>query len=200
MPSPRNPVRFTHEFEDGVNVLSLLAANQAVAFARMSRSIWTCRSCRRSLASSSRSTPLSAPVVAWPPAAPTQLAMVCAVTSNSRASSAGVLPARTSSTICSRNSAGYGGLVLPILNFLLYSVRCPSNRGNFNFKRCVSQWYSRCHSHCHAFVLSATRCQGSAGNADTHGAAWPQRLSTFRFLCRRGPTSDKRAAPCCGQP
>ncbi|UMT82247.1 ATP-binding protein [Paracidovorax citrulli] len=57
--------------------------------------------------------------------------MVCAVTSNSRASSAGVLPARTNSTICSRNSAGYGGLVLPISNSLLYSVRCPSNRGNF---------------------------------------------------------------------
>ncbi|WP_225977212.1 hypothetical protein, partial [Paracidovorax avenae] len=27
----------------------------------------------------------------------------------------------------------YGGLVLPISNSLLYSVRCPSNRGNFSF-------------------------------------------------------------------
>lgn len=36
------------------------------------------------------------------------------VTLNSRDSSVGVRPARTSSTICRRNSAGYGGLDLDI--------------------------------------------------------------------------------------
>jgi hypothetical protein len=42
--------------------------------------------------------------------------MVCAVQPNSRDSSAGVLPARANSTICYRNSAGYGGLDLGIVN------------------------------------------------------------------------------------
>ena len=42
--------------------------------------------------------------------------MLCAVTPNTRDSTAGVRPACTSSTIWSQNSAGYGGLVLSILD------------------------------------------------------------------------------------
>src|SRR5690606_36618258 len=108
-----------HESEDFVEVASLRPANQAVAFARMSRSCCSWRTWRRSRLSSSRSAvlkpslpgnglPLS--MAAWP----TQLVMDCAVTLSSRESSAGARPARTSSTICCLNSAGYGGLTLDI--------------------------------------------------------------------------------------
>src|SRR6188508_1849569 len=44
-----------YEFEDDVDVTPLLPANQAVAFASMSRSICNCLTWRRSLANSSRS-------------------------------------------------------------------------------------------------------------------------------------------------
>ena len=44
-----------HEFVDGVDVFSLLETNQAVAFAKMSRSCCTWRNCRRNRTNSSRS-------------------------------------------------------------------------------------------------------------------------------------------------
>ena len=44
----------------------------------------------------------------------TQLAMVCGEQPNSRDSCAGMRPAPTSSSICCRNSAGYGARVLGI--------------------------------------------------------------------------------------
>jgi hypothetical protein len=44
--------------------------------------------------------------------------MDCAVTLNSRESSAGVRPACTNSTICCLNCAGYGGLTLDIFGSL----------------------------------------------------------------------------------
>jgi hypothetical protein len=87
-----------HEFVDPLDALSPLPANQAVAFARMSRSSFSCRFSRRSRASSSRSAlvstslprsglPLSA--AAWA----NQVEMLCALQPNSRASSAGLRPA-----------------------------------------------------------------------------------------------------------
>ena len=112
-----------HESEDFVDVASPLPANQAVAFARRSRSCCNWRTWRRSRLSSARSAvlkptlpdnglPLS--LAAWP----TQLVMDCAVTLNSRESSAGVRPARTSSTICCLDFSGYGGLALEICGSL----------------------------------------------------------------------------------
>jgi len=94
-----------HEFVDGVDVFSLLAANQAVAFARMSRSCCTWRSCRRRRTSSSRSVPVRPylPGSGFPRSRAScaiQLAMLCAVGPNSRDNSAGVRPARASSIIC----------------------------------------------------------------------------------------------------
>ena len=50
-----------HELVDGVNIFSLLPANEAVAFANMSRSICTWRSLRRS----SMSSWLSAVEITW---------------------------------------------------------------------------------------------------------------------------------------
>lgn len=44
--------------------------------------------------------------------------MDCAVTLNSRESSAGVRPARTNSTICCLNCTGYSGLTLVICGSL----------------------------------------------------------------------------------
>ena len=45
-----------------------------------------------------------------------QVSYASAAGSNSRASSPGVRPDRTSSTICCRNAAGYGGLDLGIVD------------------------------------------------------------------------------------
>ena len=53
-------------------------------------------------------------MAAWP----TQLVMDWAVTPNSRESCEGERPARTSSTICWRNSAGYGGRTFDICDSL----------------------------------------------------------------------------------
>ena len=88
-----------HEPEDFVEVASLLPANQAVAFARMPRSIWTWRNYRRKRTSSSRSQVLrhSSPRKGLPSsmAAWTTLLVMddWAVTPNSRESCAGERPA-----------------------------------------------------------------------------------------------------------
>ena len=122
-----------HEFVDGVNVLSLLVANQAVALARMSRSVWTCRNLRRSSISSWRSWALRGVALAgWrcggstsPPAWRTQLRMLVVWQPNSLDSSLGLRPLLTRSTICWRNPGAYGGLVGGISDslFQLESVR-----------------------------------------------------------------------------
>jgi hypothetical protein len=57
---------------------------------------------------------LAMSVAAWP----TQWVMDCALTLHSRESSAGVRPARTSSTSCYLNSTGYGGLTLDMCGSL----------------------------------------------------------------------------------
>src|SRR6516162_4253582 len=92
-------------------------ANQAAAPERMSRSTLSCRFSRRKRWSSWRSAEVN-PSARRPSSrstCATQLRIVCAVGSNSRANSSGVRPARTRSTICRRNSGGYGARFLPLL-------------------------------------------------------------------------------------
>jgi hypothetical protein len=52
---------------------------------------------------------------------------------NSLASSAGFLPARTNSTICYRNCAGYGGLGLGISDSFCKNNKVSVKWGHFNF-------------------------------------------------------------------
>ena len=108
-------------------------ANQAVAFARISRSSRSRRFSRRSRRISSRSS-VRRPSVRSPasrPACATQFRMAWADGSNSRARASGVRPDRTSSTICRRNSAAYGGLDFGIADTSSSQQdRCPRNRGN----------------------------------------------------------------------
>jgi hypothetical protein len=86
----------------------LSRANQAAAFDRISRSSLSWRFSRLSRLSSSRSAVVRPPPLLRRPASrsvrPTQFLIDCAVGSNSRASSSGERPARTSSTIWRRNS------------------------------------------------------------------------------------------------
>ncbi len=106
----------THEPVDLPGPVS--RANQAVAFARISRSSRRRRFSRRSRRSSSRSS-VRRPSVRSPAsrsAGATQLRIAWADGSNSRVNSSGVRPDRTRSTICCRNTAGYGGLVLGIVD------------------------------------------------------------------------------------
>ena len=87
-------------------------ANQAVAFAKMSRASRRRGISRRTRRSSSRSAVLG-PSPRRPSsrsAGTTQLRSACAVGSNSRDNSSGLRPARTNSTIWRRNSGAYGGL------------------------------------------------------------------------------------------
>ena len=93
-------------------------ANQAVAFAKMSRSSRSRRFSRRRRRSSSRSAVLG-PSPRRPSsrsACTTQLRIACAVGSNSRDNSSGLRPARTNSTIWRRNSGAYGGLDLGMVD------------------------------------------------------------------------------------
>ena len=124
-----------HEFVDPMDVLSPLPANQAVAFARMSRSCLTLRFSRRSRTSSSRSVlviesllraglPLSAAACA------TQVEMLWTLQPNSRASCVGERPACTSLTICRRNSAGYQGFGKGMSDSFFHRIRCPRNGSN----------------------------------------------------------------------
>ena len=56
--------------------------------------------------------------------------------SNSRPSSSGVRPVRTSSTICRRNSSGYGPRVLGMVaSFQIQEVECPRKRENYSPSR-----------------------------------------------------------------
>lgn len=89
----------------------------------MLRSSFSCRFSRRNRTSSSRSAAVRPGFAAGSlaprrfslrSASATQFRIACADGSNSWARSLGSRPARTSSTICRRNSAGYGGRVLGI--------------------------------------------------------------------------------------
>ncbi len=81
--------------------------------------------------------PLS--MAAWP----TQLVMDCAVTLNSRESPAGVCPARTRSTICCLNSAGYGGLTLDLCGSLNTKNDVSTEPG----QRHLLLWFMACLRH-----------------------------------------------------
>src|SRR5688500_12588030 len=98
-----------HESEERFGVAVLAFANQAAAFDRMSRSSFSCRFSRRSRSSSSRSASLTppSPLPSLSSACLTQYLIVPAAGPNSRARCAGTRPARTSSTICCRNSGVY---------------------------------------------------------------------------------------------
>src|SRR5690606_6478475 len=99
----------SHEPKESADVRSVSRANQAAAFARISRSVRRRRFSRLSRSSSSFSRLLS-PSVRLPSSSSacfTQFRIACAEGSNSRDSSSAVRPARTNSTICRRNSGGY---------------------------------------------------------------------------------------------
>src|SRR6266849_2465403 len=122
-----------YEPEDFLGVVSASLANQAMAFARISRSSFTLRSSRRSCVNSSRSV-LVSKSRRLPPLASaraTQLRIVCAVGSNSFASASGLRPDWTSSTIFCRNSGGYATRLRGIVD-LPYPIigKCPRKRVN----------------------------------------------------------------------
>src|SRR5206468_12921230 len=107
-----------HELEslDGIEVVS--RANQAAAFERIARSSRSCRFSRRSRRSSSCSSVVR-PSVRWPAASAacfTQFRIAWAEGSNSRPSSSGVRPCRTSSIICRRNAGGYARWLFGIVD------------------------------------------------------------------------------------
>src|SRR5229473_777134 len=122
-----------YEPEDFLGVVSASLANQAVAFARISRSSFTLRSSRRSCVNSSRSV-LVSKSRRLPPLASaraTQLRIVCAVGSNSFASASGLRPDWTSSTIFCRNSGGYATRLRGIVDLPYpYIEKCPRKRVN----------------------------------------------------------------------
>lgn len=124
-----------HELEEGLDVFSALAANQAVAIDMKPRSILSWRFFQR------RHVCCSRPAVVGPslpgsglPASCAACAIssgsVCAVHLRSRVSSSGVSPLRTASSNCWRNSAGYRGRRLGISGPRFPKIRCPRNRVN----------------------------------------------------------------------
>src|SRR6266540_2662984 len=93
----------------GVGIVPVSRANQAAAFESISRSSLSCRFSRLSCLISCCSDDVR-PSSLRPPsksACFAQLRIVCDDGSNSFAKDSGVLPARTNSTSCSRNSDGY---------------------------------------------------------------------------------------------
>jgi hypothetical protein len=121
-------------------------AKKAAAFFRISRSARSTRfsrsSCRNRSRSSLESGPLAASAAGRAAAASSicacrrQCRSVCADTPSSAANSFGVRsPACSNRNACSRNSAGYGGLVFGMDSLPEATppmVRCPRNRGNSN--------------------------------------------------------------------
>src|SRR5712692_196583 len=107
-----------HEREDPFDFFSVSCANQAAAFDRISRSSLSRAFSRRSRASSCRSSVVR-PSVRLPSSSSaclTQLRIVCADGSYSRASSFVLRPARTSRTSCSCNSGEYRFPFFPIVD------------------------------------------------------------------------------------
>src|SRR5712691_2352268 len=122
----------THEREDPFDFFSVSCANQAAAFDRISRSSLSRAFSRRSRASSCRSSVVRPPYQhhSSSSACLTQLRIVCADGSYSRASSFVPRPARTSRTSCSCNSAEYRFPFFPIVDSFSSSSGCPRNRVN----------------------------------------------------------------------
>ena len=110
-----------HELEPRPGIELLSRANQAAAFLRISRRTLSCLLSRRRRRSSSRSSDVR-PSDREPssrPACFSQFRIVCAVGSNSSASSSGDRPAFTSSIIGARNSGSYGALAFPMMGSFL---------------------------------------------------------------------------------
>src|SRR5438445_5941252 len=107
-----------HELESLDGIVLVSRANQAAAFDRIARSSRSWRTSRRSRRSSSCSSVVR-PSVRSPASSAacfTQFRIACAEGSNWRASSSGVRPLRTSSTIRWRNSGEYGGWLFGIVD------------------------------------------------------------------------------------
>ena len=109
-------------------------ANQAVAFAKISRSSRSRRFSRRRRRSSSRSAVLGPSPRRPSSRSPctTQLRIACAVGSNSRDNSSGLRPARTNSTIWRRNSGAYGGLDLGMVDTSSPKGQVSTNSGQLH--------------------------------------------------------------------
>src|SRR5207244_2401561 len=107
-----------HESEERFGVAGFSVANQAAAFARISRSSLSLRFSRRSRVSSSRSAVVSppSPLPRSRASCLTHSEIVHAVGPNSRDSSAGVRPPRTRSTIWRLNSGVYRTVFSAIVN------------------------------------------------------------------------------------
>src|SRR5439155_24842755 len=121
--SAHNPYRVgglvrLHESEERFGVAGFSVANQAAAFARISRSSLSLRFSRRSRVSSSRSAVVSppSPLPRSRASCLTHREIVQAVGPNSRDSAAGVRPLRTISTICRLNSGVYRTVFSAIVN------------------------------------------------------------------------------------
>src|SRR5512138_1816327 len=120
-----------HKLEDLGGIESVSRANQAAAFARISRSSFNCLFSLRRRTNSAFSS-LVKPRCAWrwPRSSSScliQLRMHCAVGSNSFANSSALRPDRASSRICWRYSGGYGAWVLGI-SWLLFPSLPPSTK------------------------------------------------------------------------
>ena len=115
---------------DVLSMLPSLFANQAVAFANMSRSRVTWRNWRRSCANSWRSAVVNG-ASGLPPPRPsawawrTQALMLVSWQPNSLANSPGLRPTRTNSTICWRNSGAYAPRLCLIFNSFDRTIFCP---------------------------------------------------------------------------
>ena len=172
-------------------------ANQAVAFAKMSRSSRRRRFSRRRRRSSSRSAVLG-PSPRRPSsrsACTTQLRIACAVGSNSRDNSSGLRPARTNSTIWRRNSSAYGGLDLGMVDtsspkgqVSTNSDQLQSRRRRHNFRYTSSQ---ECLSRLATFADSP-RAPCSPASAATCLTHLP--VATPSSTARESPHQDSRSA------
>src|SRR5262245_1519173 len=134
-----------HELESVAGIVLVSRANHAAAFDRIARSSRSWRTSRRRRRSSSRSSVVS-PSVRSPTsrtACFTQLRIACAEGSNWRASSSGVRPLRTSSTIRCRNSGAYGGWLFGIVDLPFRPNDGVSTKPGQLHHLFLVRWYAR---------------------------------------------------------
>ena len=146
-------IRF-HEPEDRFVVAVVACANQAAAFDKIARSTFNCRFSRRSCVSSVRSAvvrPLDRRPTsrsAWA----TQLLIDWAVSSNSRARSSGVRPARTRATAACETPADRASWFSASWTPSHVRVRCPRERGRSHMVNATTQLVSQMVSSSQEFV------------------------------------------------
>ena len=125
-----------HELVSSDGIEPASRANQAAAFANISRSRFNCRFSRRSRRISSRSWVVS-PSASLPSsrsACFTHLLILSTVGSNSRAYSPGLRPTRTNSTIRWRNSSGYALLPRGIVDISLLNLQVSTELGQLHYR------------------------------------------------------------------